>query len=176
MPTVTGKAGVRQYIASIPEAFEKKILPGAARAGGKIIQDEAKSRVTSDEVRGAIVQRVRREPGLVSVRITVRPGWTMARATWLEYGTAPHFIAVDESQRQGMSVGRINTLQQAGSLVIGGKFVGKTIWHPGARPNPFLRPALDAKEAEAVAAAQTYVTTRVARLGLGGADGEEGRE
>jgi hypothetical protein len=42
--------------------------------------------------------------------------------------------------------------------------------HPGARPNPFLRPALDMKEGEAVAAAQDYITSRIGASGITASD------
>jgi len=85
---------------------------------------------------------------------------------WLEYGTAPHLISVDDSQRQGLSVRRVNDRVNAGSLVINGNFVGTTVHHPGARPHPFMRPALDTKEGEARAAAQSYINSRISRSGI----------
>lgn len=168
MVEVTGRSAVDAYFATLPAVFETKILPGAARAAGKVIADEAKLRVESSVVRDAIVTRSKREPGLVTVRVTVKKGWPASLGNWLEWGTAGHFISVDDSQREGRSVGRINKLQREGALRINGQFVGKTVWHPGARPHPFLRPALDSKEVEARAAAQSYITTRVARLRAGG--------
>jgi hypothetical protein len=110
--------------------------------------------------------------------VTVRPGYNWFRALWLEYGTDPHFISVSESERKGRSIGRVNQqLREAGgnaSLVIGGKFVGETVFHPGARPYPFLRPALDVKEADAVRAAQAYINASVSRRGITVSD--EGNE
>ncbi len=168
MPTVKGKAGVKSFFAAAPQALETKILRGAARLGGRMIAESARDRVTSDLVRDAIVVRVKATDGRIVVKISVKFGWALTVGTWLEYGTDAHFISVDDSQRQGMSVRRVNEQQRAGSLAIGGEFVGKTVWHPGARPHPFLRPALDDNEREAVAAMQGYITTRLQRYGLGG--------
>ncbi|APR51992.1 HK97 gp10 family phage protein [Sphingomonas koreensis] len=167
MVTVRGKAEVQRYFRSVPDAIVKKVLPAAARAGGNVIAEEARDRVTSDEVRDAIVVRVRARDGRIVVKISVRLGWALSLGTWLEYGTSGHFITVDERQRQGMSVGRINALQRADSLVIGGRFVGRTVWHPGAQPHPFLRPAIDLKGGDAVRAMQGAITTRLKRHGLG---------
>lgn len=175
MPKVTGKAAVKRYFDAVPTALIEKILPGAARAGGKVIADEAKVRCESDLVSNAIVTRVKRDGTLIIVKVGVKGRWPNAVGNWLEYGTDGHFISVDESQRQGMSVSRINKLQKSGSLVIAGQFVGDTVWHPGARPYPFLRPALDLRQDEAIAAAQGYITSRVAQLTLGGS-GEPGGE
>ena len=127
----------------------------------------------SDEVREAISVVTKVEPGVVVAKVQVKgPGAFIA--PWLEYGTDPHFITVDDSQRQGMSARRINTLSKAGTLVISGQPVGKTVLHPGARPHPFFRPAFDTKEAEAIAAAQSYINARVSRSGITGLAEEEG--
>lgn len=168
MPQVTGRDAVKRYIASIPPAMRDKVLRGAAKAAANVVAEEAKARSISPEVSEAIVIRSKLDGDRIIVRITVKGRWPTAVGTWLEWGTDPHFISVDDSQRGGMSVGRINELHREGSLVIGGKFVGKTVHHPGARAHPFLRPALDIKEAEAIKAAQGYITTRIAREGLGG--------
>lgn len=175
MPKVTGKTAVKRYFSAVPTALIEKVLPGAARAGGKVIADEAELRCESDIVRKAIVTRVKREGTLITVKVGVKGRWANAVGNWLEYGTDGHFISVDDSQRQGRSVNRINRLAKAGSLVISGQFVGNTVWHPGARPYPFLRPALDLRQDEAIAAAQGYINARLSRLGLSGS-GDPGGE
>ena len=178
MPTVKGKERVKAFIARIPAEIEEKLLPGAARAAARVVATEAKERTQSSEVRDAIKVAVRKpEPGRVIALVQVRgPGAFIA--PWEEYGTSAHFISVDDSQRGGMSVGRINRLAKDPysnhSLVIGGNFVGKTVLHPGARAHPFLRPALDIKEAAAIAAAQGYINSRVTPAGIvGGPEGED---
>lgn len=178
MPTVRGKADVNRFIAGIPAALEDRVLRGAARAAATIVATEAKDRTQSSEVRDAIKVSARKaEGGRIIAKVQVKgPGAYLA--PWEEYGTAPHLISVDESQRNGMTIGRINQLAKGSdsnhSLVIGGKFVGRTVLHPGARPHPFLRPALDVKEAEAIAAAQSYINSRVTRSGiLGGPEGDD---
>jgi hypothetical protein len=166
MATSRGGVGVRRFIAQLPDQLEKTVLRGAARAGGKVIVVEAKERSISAEVDAAIVMKTSSEAGRVTVKITVEKGWARSVAGWLEYGTDPHFISVDDSQRGGMSVGKVNEKTKDGSLVIGGKFVGSTVHHPGAKPHPFLRPSLDIKGAEAIAAAQSYINSHVTRRGV----------
>lgn len=167
MATSTGKAEVRQFFARIHEDIEKKLVRGAARAAGRVIKDEAAARCISEDVRGSLKVRTKVEIGKVEARIATQgPGAYIA--PWLEYGTDPHFISVDDSQRGGLSVRKVNERSKDGSLVIGGSFVGSTVFHPGARPHPFLRPALDSKEAEAIAAAQAYIDARVTPQGIVG--------
>ncbi len=177
MPTVSGRAEVRQFIQRTPAELEEKVLRGAARAAANVVANEAKERTQSKEVRGAIKVSTRKpEGGRIIAKVQVRgPGAYLA--PWEEYGTSPHLISVDESQRNGMSIGRINKLAKQPdsnhSLVIGGKFVGATVLHPGARAHPFLRPALDIKETEAIGAAQAYIAARVTRSGiLGGPEAD----
>jgi hypothetical protein len=168
MPTVRGRDQVRAYIAGAPEQL-RKVLRGAARAAAKVVAEEAKDRSISSDVSGAIKVATRESEGRVVAMVQVK-GEGAYIAPWLEYGTAPHFISVDDTQRQGMSVGRVNKSLKEGSLIINGQFVGSTVFHPGARPFPFLRPALDTKEREALAAAQKYINARVRPEGIVGTD------
>jgi hypothetical protein len=174
MATIKGRSAVSAFLARSPEQLVDRVLRGAARAGGKVIADSAKDRSVSDDVANAIIVKLKREDHRIIVRITVRPGWMMARAIWLEHGTAPHFITVADDQRKGLSIARINDkvgeARGDGSLVIGGKFVGTTVFHPGARPFPFLRPALDLSRDDAVRAAQQYINARVRPSGITGAE------
>jgi hypothetical protein len=172
MATTRGRASVDALFATAQEKLER-VLRGAGRAGGKVIADEAKDRTTSEEVREDIRIRARASDGRIVVTIDVKPGWGRSVGTWLEYGTSGHYITVDDSQRQGMTASRINRVGKAGTLVINGKPVGSTVWHPGARPHPFLRPALDVKERDAIAKAQSYINARVVRGGINAA-GDEG--
>lgn len=167
MVKVSGRENVRRYMRGLPADMRRSLLPGAARAGGRVIADEARERVASDAVRNGITLRVQQDDDHVTARIGVSKGWPLSLGVWLEYGTDPHYITVDDSQRQGMSANRINLLKKRdGVLVINGKPVGKTVLHPGARPHPFLRPALDTKERDAVAAAQAYIYSRIGKGGI----------
>jgi hypothetical protein len=143
------------------------VLRGASRAGANVFAEYVEENTSSDDVRKALRRRTKEEDGQVRTTIDLKPGWGRTVGNWMEYGTEAHFISVDASQRGGRSVGRINQqLREEGgnqSLVIGGKFVGATVWHPGARPFPVFRPARDLRAAEAKAAAQAYIKTRIKR-------------
>lgn len=166
MPTVRGRADVKRLMAQTPAELVEKVLVGAGRAAGKIVMTEAQQRVRSPEVRDGLEMKTRIDGPRIIVTISIKPGWARSIGSWLEYGTAPHYISVDDSQRQGMSVNRVNKGVKAGTLVIGGEPVGKTVHHPGARPSPFLRVSLDLKEVDAIAAAQGYINARVRPGGI----------
>jgi hypothetical protein len=167
MATSKGSAGVKRFLSQIPADIETKVLRGAARAAANVVAEEARLRSISKEVTDAITVRGSTKGGQIVAKVQV-VGKGAYLAPWLEYGTAPHLISVSDKAREGLSVNRINRLAKEGSLVIGGKFVGESVQHPGARAHPFLRPALDSKEAEAIAAAQSYINARVSRAGITG--------
>lgn len=163
MPTMKGRDEVRNFIRRLPAQLEEKVLRGAARAGAKVVADEIKLRTPSEDVRNAVRMKTKVDDGFVTVRIDLKPGWGRSVGTWLEWGTEGHFISVDDSQRDGLSVRRVNEKTREGSLVINGNFVGTTVWHPGARAQPAFRPAIDTKAGDAIAAAQGYINTRLSR-------------
>lgn len=175
MATATGRSDVSAYFANIEKDLPR-LMAGAGRAAGKVVAKEARNRSASDEVAKAVIVRTRTKAQETVVTITVKNGFTFARALWLEYGTSPHFITVRDADRAGRGIGRINDQVREqggnGSLVIGGNFVGETVFHPGARPYPFLRPSFDVKQREALETAQAYINKRVSRRGI--AAGPEG--
>lgn len=180
MATSRGGADVRRFIAQLPKQIETKVLRGAAKAAANVVAEEAKRRLgnrraetadgTSVLIADAIKVVSRQVPGAIVAKVQLKgPGAYVGR--WLEYGTAPHLISVQDSAREGRSVNRINKLAREGSLVIGNQFVGASVWHKGAREVPFMRVSLDLREREAFAAAQSYINSRVTRKGIIGDDG-----
>jgi hypothetical protein len=158
-------------MAAIPDYCRTKLLPGAARAGARVIADEARDRCESDRVAADIVVRARPvTDDTIRVVVTVKRSFSYSLGVWLEYGTAPHFIAAVG----GVGARRLNKGLKAAkgnpTLVIGNRPVGPEVFHTGSRAFPFLRPALDVKEVEAIRAAQKYITTRLSRRGLGSDD------
>ncbi len=185
MATRRGGSAVLRKLEQIPELLAQQVLPGAARAGAKVIAADAKTRLGSKRADGgggtkvliadAVKVRSRKRNGLIVARVLIDgPGAYVGR--WLEYGTRPHFISVDPAYRAGMTTRRINKRVQRGdadlhgTLMINGQPVGTTVHHPGAAAHPFLRPALDTKEAEAKAAAQAFIKSRVTRAGIAASD------
>lgn len=173
MAYIKGRSQVSAHIQGISENL-RLVMRGAARAGGKVFLDYIEENTPSDEVKKALRLRTKTDAGHVKATVDLKPGWGRSIGNWLEYGTDAHFISVDDSQRNGRSIGRINQqLRQpdaSASLVIGGTFIGKTVFHPGARAHPTFRPARDLKEADAVNAAQSYINARLSRKGIVGGD------
>lgn len=165
-----------QLVAALSAQIETSIARGAVRAAAKVIAEGAREECRSEEVRESIkVSSTRVEAGMVTVKVQTK-GKGAYMAPWLEYGTDPHFISVDDEQSGGRTVRRINREVKRGSLVIGGAFVGKTVHHPGAIAHPFMRPALDTREAAAIVAAGEYIAARLTKAGLAAPYVEEPEE
>ncbi len=173
MPILKGREAEQRRRDQVPDKI-KRLLRGAARAGAAVIASDAKERVASEAVReGVVVGRAKEQDGRITVRISVKNGWPRTLGTWLEYGTSAHFISVDPNLAEGRTAARINKLDkdaakngQSGpgaTLVINGKPVGATVFHPGAREQPWLRPAQDIRARDAVAAAQDHINKGVGR-------------
>jgi hypothetical protein len=164
-----GGVALDQLLASLPAHMERNILRGALKAGAEEYAEGARENCRSDEVRDTIKVSSRSEPGIVSAKVQTKgPG--AFKAPWLEHGTDPHFISVDDELSGGRTVSRINRLAKepdsSHSLVIGGEFAGSTVFHPGAKSHPFMRPAVDTREAEAIAAISNHIATKLTKEGL----------
>jgi hypothetical protein len=164
--TVKGREALRAHLlGAVPKQIQT-VLRGAVKAGASVIAEEAKQRCTSAEVSAAVKVKAAPADGTKAAASVVIDGaWERSVARWLEFGTSAHFISIDDSQREGRSVGRTNKLLKAKVLAIGGQPVGTTVFHPGATPHPFIRPARDTAEREAIAAAQAYVNQRMGSTG-----------
>ncbi|MEH3103437.1 MAG: HK97 gp10 family phage protein [Sphingomonas phyllosphaerae] len=163
--TVKGLDQVQRYIRNAPTRIAR-VLNGAGRIAGKVVAEEAQDRAPSDEVEVIVVAKG--TDGRIRVRIDVKKGWGRSLAIWAEYGTIGHYISVDMERSGGRTARRVNTLAKDGVLVINGKPVGKTVWHPGAKQEPFMRPALDVKRTEAIRAGQAYIDEQVRKGALAG--------
>lgn len=164
-----GMGALKDFLASLPANIERNVLRGALKAGAEVIAEGAREGCRSAKVRATIGVTTRAEKGLVSAKVQTK-GDGAFKAPWLEHGTDPHFISVDAEQSGGRTVSRINRLAKepgAGhSLVIGGKFVGDTVFHPGAKPYPFMRPAADTREGAAIAAIGAHINKKATKAGL----------
>lgn len=147
---VTGLRELQAFLDELPSNVEKKILRGALRAGMKTVQPVANANVHS--VSGLLAAglkigtRARGGRVTASLKATGVHGYL---ARWVEFGTKAHNIAA----------------KQNGWLSFGGIFA-KSVAHPGAKPHPFMRPALDSQAQNAVVAAAEYMKTRLTKQGL----------
>ena len=144
---VSGLSELDKLLKELPAKIEGNIMRGAMRAGAKVFADRAKQMVPvkSGQLRDSIKVSTRSKRGRVSA--TVRAGSKKAfYAHMVEFGTARHFIKPRKRK----------------SLFFAG-IAREVVDHPGASPKPFMRPALDGGQVEAVNAAADYIRKRLAK-------------
>lgn len=144
---VSGLFELDKLLKELPAKIEGNIMRGAMRAGAKVFADRAKELVPvkSGQLRDSIKVRTKSRRGRVSA--TVRAGGKEAfYAHMVEFGTARHFIKPRKRK----------------SLFFAG-LAREVVDHPGASPKPFMRPALDGGQVEAVNAAADYIRKRLAK-------------
>ena len=166
---VKGLSDLQKFLDQLPAKIERNVMRGALRAGAKVIVPAAKQGIRS--ISGELADSIKSGSTARGGKVTGYVRTRFYRAKWVEYGTRPHFISVrpedrpNRMTRRGLrpySIRTINRMVERGSLVIGKNFVGGSVSHGGARPKPFLRPALDTMASEAVVAVGEYVKQRLA--------------
>lgn len=166
---VKGMKELAEFMRQLPDKLEKNVLRGGLRAGAKVLEAEIERTIPVEhgDTRKSIRVSTRSRRGVVTASVKS----DAPEAHWLEYGTAAHWIKVRESAkptrmtRRGkrkVSMKTLNKMLAGGSLKIGTHFVGAAVLHPGAKPHPTFRTALDAKATEAVVAAGNYIKQRLA--------------
>ncbi len=143
---VKGLADLNKFLQQLPAKVEQSVLRGALRAGANVVMAEAKANVPVDsgQLRDGLKVSTSSRRGRVTAKVKAT-GKHAFIAPWLEYGTAAHKI----------------TAKKGKGLFFGGLFV-KGVQHPGSRPKPFMRPALDGRAQDAVVAAAEYMKRRLA--------------
>lgn len=147
---IRGGRELAQFLGALPVKLEKNIMRSASRAGANVFKAEAKLTVAVDEgaLRDSIRVSVKVKRGVIVA--SVKAGGKKApHAHLVEFGTAPHKIEP----------------ANAGALAIAGQPV-RSVDHPGAKPSPFMRPALDAKSSEAVEAVAAQIRKRLTKEGI----------
>ncbi len=143
---VKGLADLNKFLQQLPAKMEQNVMRGALRAGANVVMAEAKANVPVDsgQLRDGLKVSTSSRRGRVTAKVKAT-GKHAFIAPWLEYGTAAHKI----------------TAKKGKGLFFGGLFV-KGVQHPGSRPKPFMRPALDGRAQDAVVAAAQYMKRRLA--------------
>lgn len=182
---VKGLAELQKMLDTLPVKIERNVLRGSLRAGMSVIKPVAQSNLHSMSGEISLKIGTRSRGGTVTANLkarSARNGIPNNLPIWIEYGTKAHFISVAEEEkpinlRRSARLMRVvrasmTTVNRAiRSLKISGHFVGPTVHHPGARPRPWMRPALDSQAQAAVIAAAEYMKKRLAtKEGLNTAD------
>lgn len=134
----------------LPAKIEANVMRSAMRAGAQVLEEEVLRNipVATGALRDSVRVSTRSRRGVISAR--VRAG---SQEAWywrfVEFGTAAHQIKP----------------KTRSSLFLAG-VMREVVQHPGARPRPFMRPALDAKAVTAIEAVRERVRQKLASTKL----------
>lgn len=180
---IAGLADLHKLLQELPAKVEGNVMRGALRAGQKVVADEVKSQldamgaVDSGALKNSVHVLFRRKSlkrGWVQVNV-VAGGSDAWYAHLVEYGTATYYAGkgktvgrpyvISASDKDGKRFGsrekrRINHGGAAQALFFQGKMVEKVV-HPGSRPKPFMRRAVDVAQGPALQAVEAYIRTRL---------------
>jgi len=172
------------------------IVAEEAKTRAPVAKPNSRNRKRYGLQAGALRDSIRVTRGVVSdgvARVSVLVGThrkndsNVYYAKMVEFGTAPHWIHVAMLARPGRVMrsrgGRpgeyrpwsLRTMnksanREGGSLKIGQNFVGQSVMHPGARPRPFLRPAMDTMAQAAHTAIADQLRKKLQRIGRNSAN------
>lgn len=151
---VKGFDALGKALTELPTKIAKNVMRSGLRAGAVVFKEEAELQLESNgsvktgELKRGLKVGTNFKNGVARATLKVT-GKHAFIAPWLEFGTAAHSIAP----------------KNAKFLSFGGLFAG-AVEHPGARPKPFLRPALDGKSEAALMAVGNQVKARLTKQGI----------
>lgn len=140
---VTGLSDLQKVLNELPAKLEANILRSALREGAKVVYAETVHRAPAKS--GALVASLKIGTRLRRGVATAYVKTNIFYARFIEYGAAAHEIKPKNHK----------------SLFIAGLF-REVVEHPGIKPKPFMRTALDVSKTQAVVAAAEAMKTRLA--------------
>lgn len=177
---IKGLSDLDALLKQLPEKLERNVMRSALRAGAKHMAEKVKSNIPVAKPNEVNVDKYGGYEG--ALRDSVRIGTRSKRgvvtayvraggnskgksadtyyAQWVEYGTTRH-----------------NIDSKHGYLKINGRRVKAPVSHPGAKPHPFMRPAVDSESENSVVVIGNTVKERLStKHGLDTADIQVGDE
>jgi HK97 gp10 family phage protein len=161
---VSGLSELDAILKSLPAKVEGNVMRGALRAGQVVLLKAAQDALVSQGAvdSGALLKSLRIRQAVRSkkfgwVRVNLIAGNKEAWYSHLvEYGTASYYSG------QGRTVGKPYKIKpkKSGALLFGGK-VREEVTHPGIRPRPFMRRAVDGSSKAAIEATVAYIRRRL---------------
>lgn len=147
---IIGGRELDAFLQQLPVKVERNILRAAMRAGANEFKKAARAGVPVDDgdLKSSLRVTTRTKGGTVYASLKAggkrAPHWH-----WVEFGTAAHKIKAK----------RDHALSFNGTTV-------REVDHPGARAQPFMRPAFDSAAAAAIAATAAKIRERLTLAGI----------
>ena len=145
--SIFGGRELDAFLQSLPVKTERNILRAALRAGANEFKKDAQAKVPVDEgdLRRSIRTTTRAKKGTVYAALKVG-GKRAPHAHLVEFGTAAHKIMA----------------KKGSALAFKGQAV-REVDHPGARAQPFMRPAFDTGATSAITAVGAKIRERLTK-------------
>lgn len=146
MSTITGLSELNRYLETFEPRLRNNIVRGGLRKGTKdVLLPQAQANIHSVSGKLAAGLKIGTRVKGQTVKAYIKATGPHARVAHLvEHGTRAHFIPA----------------KKGGALSFLGVF-REGVHHPGAKPHPFARPALDQRGTAAVIAFGEYVKNRL---------------
>lgn len=147
---ITGGRELDELLQTLPTKIERNVTRAGLRAGAVVFREEVRNNVpvSSGALKKSVRITTRAKAGQVSASVKVGNP-TAWYVHLVEFGTRPHVISA--APRRGLSVNGTPR---------------REVNHPGAQGKPFVRPAVDSKFPEAVAAVEKKVRELLNKRGL----------
>ncbi len=143
---IEGLAELQSLLDELPARIEGNMVRGGLRVAAQVVAAEAKRLCPvgkTGALKDSIHVSMRAKHGHISA--TIKAGGSKAfYAHLVEYGTARHWIKPKNRK----------------SLFVAG-LMREAVDHPGAKKQPFMRPAIDGKATDAIQAMADYLRDRI---------------
>jgi HK97 gp10 family phage protein len=160
---VEGLNALHELLREFPQRLQNNIVRNSVRAAAREYANEAKARVPIGDT-GKLKKSIRISARIDKVKLLItakvnaggRKKDDPYYAYWVEYGTLPHSITAGSYNRHRQNV-----------LLIKGRFVGKPVIHPGAKPKSFMRSAADSATPRALETFKNKLKTDIDKAVIG---------
>lgn len=158
---IEGLAELDKLLQSFAPRVEANILRGSLNAANKVILQKARELAPVDDgdLKASIrvTSKIKRANGWVESRI-VAGNKKAYYANWVEFGTGTFYSGTGDSVRRAYLI-RPRTRK---ALFFFGQN-REQIRHPGIKPQPFMRPAFDREQGNAIKEFGRYMKDRIAK-------------
>lgn len=154
---VKGLSELQRFLDQLPAKMESTVVRTGLRAGGKVFQQGAQALVPTlhGGLRKGIRVKLRRVGGKVIAQVISTGPANLP--LWIEVGVQAHEI--EPRKLKAVSLGGA----EGGFTADGGELVFAHVHHPGVKPHPYMRPAMDANTERAVLAFANQIKRALAR-------------
>lgn len=161
---VRGLKELHAMLQQLPVRIERNIMRGAIRAGANVFRDAARQAAPVHD--GDLKRSIKTSSTNVKKgKVTVNVGTDLFYARMVEFGTATYYTGngrtvggpyyIPKRDKAGKSSKRKKKAVKFGNVIV------NTVVHPGIKPQPFMRPALDSATQSAIATFADYVRVRL---------------